>query len=156
MPNSQNNVPIDYEQPYITRDEYLQAKGVDLEVEIQTNDNPSAKVETFVKDLTHFVMDYLVHQYQCNDLNRTLHDFSELKEFRRKRFHYGMIEQIEYVLNNGLIHQDSGINSSTGMVIDYSNLILSKSAFNQFRLGAFCNIKTEGPVIYYEDDDYEA
>lgn len=143
MPNEQNNAEINYEQPYITKDEYLRFKGVNLDIELQDTDNKSDKVDRFVKDLTHFVMDWLVKNYACNELNRELHDFSELAEFRRKRFHYGMLDQIEYCLNNGMLHQDSGVVSSTGAILDYSHILIGGSAFNQFKLGAFCNIERE-------------
>lgn len=132
---------IDYSTPYISTKEYLLAKGVDLEVELQDDDNKTVKVERFIKDITDFVMNELVKQYGDNDLNPNVTNFADLKLFRRERFHRGMIEQIEYVLNNGLIHQDSGINKQMGIVIDFSNVIISKSAFNEFYLGAFCNIK---------------
>lgn len=132
---------IDYSTPYISPNEYLVAKGVNLEIELQDDDNKTVKVERFIKDLTDFVMNELVKQYGDNDLNPNVKNFADLKLFRRMRFHRGMIEQIEYVLNNGLIHQDSGINKQMGVIIDFSNVIISKSAFNEFYLGAFCNIK---------------
>lgn len=131
----------DYSTPYISAKEYLIAKGVDLEVELQDDDNKTVKVERFIKDITDFVMNELVKQYGDNDLNPNVKNFADLKLFRRMRFHKGMIEQIEYVLNNGLIHQDAGINKQMGIIIDYANVVISKSAFNEFYLGAFCNIK---------------
>lgn len=132
---------IDYTQPYVDADEYLQAKGISLQVELQDGDNKSNKVNRFIKDLTDFTMDELVKQYAENDLNRNVTDFSSLAEFRRVRFHEGMIEQIEYVLNNGLLHQDSGVNQETGQILDYSNILISKAALNKFWLGGFCNIR---------------
>lgn len=132
---------VDYTQPYVDNDEYLAAKGVNLSLEIQDDDNKSNKVNRFVKDLTDFVRNELVKEYCDNDLNENVTDFSSLPEWRRKRFHLGMIEQIEYELNNGLIHQDSGINRETGQIMDYSNVIICRSAKTQFWLGAFCNIK---------------
>jgi len=137
---------IDYTQPYVSQEEYLQAKGVDLAEELQNNDRHPNKVERFVKDLTNFVMDRLLAEYKCNELNRLTHDFSELKEWRRKRFHYGMIEEIEYVLNNGLLHQDSGVNVETGQILDFSNVVLSQSAKDQFFLGAFMSIGRIGGI----------
>lgn len=140
MANNELNAQIDYTKPYITRDEYLKAKGVDLSEELKDNDNKSNKVDTFIKDITDFVMGRLVRDYACNDLNVNVMDFATLKEFRRIRFHEGMIEQIEYILNNGLLHQDSGVLSETGQILDYSSIVISKSALNKFWLGAFCNI----------------
>lgn len=135
---------IDYTTPYITADEYLLAKGIDLKTELQDDDNASNKVERFIKDVTDYTMDALLIKYGCNDLNRMNVDFSSLAEFRRKRFHLGMMEQIEYILNNGLIHLDSGINRDNGTVSDFTGLDIGPSAINQFFLGAFCNIKKVG------------
>ena len=136
----------DYTSPYITKEEYLNEKGVNLSIEVQDDDNKSNKVYRFIKDITNFVMDYLAKEYACNELNRLTSNFSELAEFRRKRFHFGMLEQIEYVLNNGLIQLDSGINRETGAIMDFSHLVIGSSAMRQFQLGAFCNIRRVGVV----------
>lgn len=129
----------DYTKPYVSKDEYLLEKGVNLDIELQADDNASNKVNRFIKDLTHFVMDYLLMEYGCNEMNRLTYDFAELEEHRRKRFHFGMLEQIEYVLNNGLIQLNSGINMETGSIMDFSNVQIGSSALRQFRLGGFCN-----------------
>lgn len=133
----------DYTKPYITREEYLEEKGVDLAVEIQDDDNKSNKVNRFIKDMTHFVMDYLLGEYGCNELNRLSEKFEDLEEHRRQRFHFGMMEQIEYVLSNGLIHLNAGINAETGAITDYSHLVIGSSAMRQFKLGSFCNIQNK-------------
>lgn len=143
---------IDYTKPYVTKDEYLMAKGIDLGVEIQDDDNPSNKVNRFIKDLTDFVLDYLTKEYACSELNRLNSNFADLAEWRRKRFHFGMLEQIEYVLNNGLVHLDSGINREAGSIIDFSNLVIGTSAMRQFQLGAFCNVQRVG-VVKGDDED---
>lgn len=131
----------DYNTPYITRDEYLEEKGIDLCTELQDDDNKSNKVFRFVKDITNFVLDYLTMEYKCNELNRLTHKFSDLDESRRKRFHFGMLEQIEYVLNNGLLHQNSGFNPETGAITDFSGIQIGSSALRQFKLGGFCNMQ---------------
>lgn len=143
---------IDYTQPYVTKDEYLMAKGIDLNIELQDDDNHSNKVERFIKDITNFVMDYLAKEYACNEINRLISNFSNLAEFRRKRFHFGMLEEIEYVLNNGLIQLDSGINRETGSITDFSHLVIGTSALREFELGAFCNIQRVG-ANSSEDED---
>lgn len=152
MAKSPNKEQTDYGQPYITQEEYLSYKGVDLSVELQNNDRHSDKVNRFIKDITNYVMNWLLTNYACNELNRLNHDFAELPEWRRKRFHYGMIEQIEYVLNNGLLHQDSGVNTDTGSIMDFSKVVISPSAMQEFWLGAFCNVKTEGRHISEDDE----
>lgn len=133
---------IDYTTPYISREEYLNAKGIDLAIELYDNDDgPTNKVDRFIKDITNFVMDYLFETYQTKDMDRYNSDFSSLQEFRRKRFHDGMIEQINYVLNNGLIHLDAGINADTGTITDFSKIDINRTALRCFHLGAFCNVK---------------
>lgn len=135
-----NQPEIDYTSPYISAREYLLAKGIDLKAEIQDDDNKSRKVERFIEDQTNIVLDYLTIKYQNEELNRVTHQFSELPEWRRKWFHYGMIEQIEYLLDNGLIHTDSGVNRETNTILDMESVRISRAAFEKFRLGAFCNI----------------
>lgn len=133
---------IDYTSPYVTRDEFLKVKGIDLTIELQDNDNKSNKVERFIADITNWVRKELVLKYLDNDLNSNVTEFSSLAEWRRKRFHAGMIEEIQYLLDNGLLQQDSGIIKETGMIMDYSQILISNPALNEFRMGAFCNIQT--------------
>lgn len=121
---------------YITRDEYLQKKGIDLKIEIQDDDNSSNKVNRFIEDITEWTIDYLTMEYGANELN----NWDNLKEWRQKRFHEGMLEQIEYTLRNGLISLDSGINKDTGMINDYSRLCLAPNAYRKFFLACFCQI----------------
>ncbi len=130
-------------EKYITADDYLHAKGIDLKIEIQDDDNKSHKVDRFIRDITDWCCNYLITTYCVNELNEDLHDFSELAEFRQKRFRKGVIEQIEYVLSEGLVDLQTGINQTTGQVLDYSNIVLGHSAYREFRLGAFCNIESE-------------
>lgn len=128
---------------YITADEYKQSKGIDLSIELQDDDNPSNKIKRFIKDITDWCCNYLITTYAVNELNEDLHPFSELAEFRQKRFRQGVIDQIEYVLSEGLVDLQTGINETTGQVLDYSHIVLGHSAFRQFQLGAFCNIERE-------------
>ena len=102
---------------YITNDEYLQAKGISLEIELQDDDNHSNKVTRFVREVTDWLVDYLVRNYCDNDINENVNPnwWENLPEWRQKRFRQGVIEQIEYILNNGLISLDSGINKNLGI-----------------------------------------
>ena len=128
---------------YITLDEYKIAKGVDLSLELKDDDNASNKVNRFIKDITDWCCNYLITTYAVNELNEDLHDFNKLSEFRQKRFRKGVIEQIEYVLSEGLVDLQTGINETTGQILDYSHIVLGHSAYREFFLGAFCNIGRE-------------
>lgn len=132
-----------YESKYIDRDDYLQAKGIDLQIELQNNDNQSDKVARFIKEVTDWCCIKLTMQYGSNDLNPNLEDkWESFKPFRKMRFREGVIEQIEYILNNGAISQNSGINPNTGLVFDYSKLDLGRNAETRFWQGGFANISS--------------
>lgn len=144
---------LDIQSKYITADDYKREKGVDLSIEIQDDDNASNKVTRFIKDITDWCCRYLAQKYGVNELNPNLEDqWPKLATFRRNQFKLGVIEQIEYVLNNGLISLDSGISKETGSILDYSKIVLGQNAWNCFWLGAFCNIKTQGSIDYDVED----
>ena len=67
-------------------------------------------------------------------------DFNNLSVDRKKLFQEGVIEQIEYILNNGWLNKDSGVPSQFGTIIDYSKIVLSPNAQTNFFLAGFCNI----------------
>lgn len=123
---------------YITENDYLQAKNIKLSLELQNGDNESRKVEQFIHETTEWCIEYLALNYCANELM----NFQALKEFRQKYFREGVIEQIEYILNNGWLNKDSGINQATGTILNLAQVELSPNAFKKFRLGAFCNIES--------------
>lgn len=124
-------------EKYITKKDYLEAKGVDLELEIQDDDNHSNKVYRLIHEVTNWCIEYLVTNYDCNEL---LCLFTNLKEFRQDYFRQGVIEQIEYVLDNGWLNKDSGLNRELSGIVDLSRIQLGPNAYLKFRRGAFCNI----------------
>lgn len=121
---------------YLSSNEYLQAKGINLSIELQDNDNKSAKVDRFIKEVTDWCYDYLVKRYLPLDLI----DYDNLSVARKNLFKKGVIEQIEYVLDNGWLNKDSGVQTQIGMILDYSKVVLSPNAQTQFFIAGFCNI----------------
>ena len=121
---------------YLTSEEYLQSKGINLSIELQDNDNKSAKVTRFIKEVTDWCYDYLLKRYLPVDLL----DFDNLSDNRKNLFKKGVIEQIEYVLDNGWLNKDSGVQTQIGIILDYSKIVLSPNAHTQFFLAGFCNI----------------
>lgn len=118
---------------YINENDYLIAKGKKLSIELQDDDNISNKVPRFIKEVTDWCVDYIVSNYACNEII----DFDSLADFRKQRFIKGVIEQIEYVLDNGFINKDSGINNEHGMILNTKGLEFGYNARMQFKLGAF-------------------
>lgn len=121
---------------YIKSSDYLKAKGINLAIELQDNDNKSDKVDRFIREITDWCYDYLLERYMPTDLI----DYDNLSEERKNRFQKGVIEQIEYVLNNGWLNKDSGVQTQLGIILDYSKIVLSPNARRHFFLAGFCNI----------------
>lgn len=121
---------------YINADKYLQSKGINLSIELQDNDNKSAKVSRFIKEVTDWCYKYLIQRYMPIDLI----DYDNLSKKRKELFQEGVIEQMEYILNNGWLNKDSGVQSQLGTIIDYSKIVLSPNAQTNFFLAGFCNI----------------
>lgn len=122
---------------YITKEEYLVEKGVNLEIELHINDNESDKVRRFISEVTNWCIEYLVSNYDCNEL---LGLFANLPEWRQKWFRAGVIEQCEYILDEGWINKASGVNMEVNTILDLARVRLSPTAYLKFKFGAFCNI----------------
>jgi hypothetical protein len=120
----------------ITNEEVLKSLGIDLAIELQDDDDPSAKVDRFLTSVVEWCIEYLFIEYGENDV----HSIDTLAEFRQSYFKKGVIKQIEYILRNGKTTIDNGFIRETGLVIDLSNIQLAPDAFKMFRAGAFCNI----------------
>lgn len=131
-------------EKYITKEEYRDAKGIDLDQELHKMDDPSNRSRRFIKNITDGCCEYLVQKYRAESLLswRDSGDPTDplLIEERQRYFREGVIEQIEYVLQNGAIHQECGFNPATGLVTDLSKVDLSRTAYRKFWLGGFCNI----------------
>lgn len=123
---------------YISKEDYLKAKGINLELELQDDDNKSEKVTRFIQEVTEWCIEYLVSNYCCNEL---LGLFENLAEFRQQKFREGVIEQIEYILDNGWVNKDSGLNKDLHSIINLSGIELGRTAYLKFKFGAFCNIE---------------
>lgn len=128
---------------YITKDDYLKAKGIDLSIELQDDDNKSNKVERFVNEITDWCIEHLILNYADNTC---LLDWDNLSEKRQEWFRRGVIEQIEYILRNGLITLDSGYNSEINSIVNLSQLYLAPNARQKFWFGGFANIMATKPL----------
>lgn len=129
---------------YINRDDYLYAKGIDLSLELHNDDNKSNKVERFIKQITDWCIEYLVINF--NDNACLLGNFNNLSETRQTWFRKGVIEQIDYILRNGLLNIDSGYNSESNIIVDLSKLYLAPNAIQKFKMGGFANIRATKPL----------
>lgn len=131
-------------EKYITKQDYRSEKGVDLDVELHNLDDASNKSARFIKEVTDWCVDYLKSKFRAFDLDYWPDQGDPtdpiLTEKRQSLFRKGVMDQIEYLLNNGNLPQHAGINIDTGFISDVSSIELSRSAYSRFKLAGFCNI----------------
>lgn len=118
----------------ITKTDVLNHLGINLEMELKNDDNPSARVQLFLDTMDDWCRSYLKMHYGVNDAIETM------AQFRIDYYKKGLIKQIEYVLRNGKTTIDNGFIRETGLIINFDKIALGYDAYMQFRLGAFCNI----------------
>lgn len=131
-------------EKYITQEEYRAAKGVDLDLELHDLDDRSNKSKRFIKDVTDWCVAFLEANYRAFELEAWPDSGdptdAALTEERQRLFREGVADQIEYVLYNGNVGQNAGINQDTGFITDLAKVELSRSAKRKFYLAGFCNI----------------
>lgn len=131
-------------EKYITKQEYRQWKGVDLDVELRDLDDPSNKARRFIRQITDWCVDLLRDDYRAYELDAWPDEGdptdSILTEKRQRLFREGVADEIEYILGNGDLRQHAGLNIDTGLITDVSKIELSRSARRKFHLAGFCNI----------------
>ena len=101
----------------VTKDDYLNAFGIDLDMEIPDGDAPNGKVERYI---------WRIENYCKGELSR--YKYQEVNEKNIQRFKNGVMMMIHYSLRAGLANLKG----------------LTDEAFNEFRLGGFCNMITQG------------
>ncbi|MGM9969792.1 MAG: hypothetical protein ACI35S_05285 [Anaeroplasma sp.] len=122
----------------VTNDDYLRFSGIDLNAELSSriiNDVGDSPAPRFIYGIEDYCKDYLVLNYSWNG--------KLINERQEELFKKGIMYQIQYVLRNGNISNDSGYNMSTGTIVPRSELEkigISSNAFQCFRLAGLANI----------------
>lgn len=93
---------------WITPDEYKRYTGEDLALRLQMDDlgGGNATAERFIVRVENEIETYINSFYF-----RTI-DFEAMNDFRKKHFKIGLIDQVQYALNNGDIGGWSGVDES--------------------------------------------
>lgn len=122
----------------VTVQDYLEFAGIDLNVELgamafdEAGDSPAPR---FIKGIEDWCKMYLVNNFTWNGNFESEHQIQCFKE--------GVMYQIQYVLRNGNITNDSGYNVANGTIIPRSqlaNIGMSPNARGMFRRGGMCNL----------------
>jgi hypothetical protein len=116
---------------YVTADDYLAYFGIDLATELPDNDNPGAKVVSFIARV-----ERLVEGFLKTELFREW-DYDTFTQDQQTHFVYGILEQIHYMLRNGDISSDSGYEPTQGKISDRNYLqgiVIAPNAVREFIL----------------------
>lgn len=101
-----------------TKEDYLYDTGIDLDVELTTlvnndlGDSPSSR-------FIYGIEKWLITRFTTLPYNWNGEFIDEKQE---KLFKYAVISQIQYVLQNGSINNDSGFNQASSILISRDNL----------------------------------
>lgn len=121
----------------VTNEDYLQYSGVDLQNELESiygiGDNLAPR---FIEGISEWCLDYLISIFEWDGQCRTEH--------QEKYFKRGVMLQIDWVMRNGNIANESGFNQATNTIIPRSELdkiAMSPSALMAFRRGGMANLK---------------
>ena len=124
-----------------TKADYLLFFGKNLEIELSNVpcDIEGQRAEIFIENVEDWCRSYLMANYNWNG------DFAN--DFQRDQFKKGTLIQIEYVLHNSDLFNDSGVDVDKGVIVSddvLRRIELSKRAYNEFWLGGMANMSTLG------------
>lgn len=133
-----NNISNYVYENIVTNADYLESTGIDLNAELVSmivNDVGDEPADRFIYGIEEWCKSYLQERYTFN---------GELESGNQtKRFKKGVIYQIQYVLRNGNISNDSGFIASNGTVVSrelLDKIGMGSNALREFRLGGMANI----------------
>lgn len=122
----------------VTNEDYLSSTGIDLNSELTAlinNDIGDAPADRFIAGIEDWCKSYLQERYTFDG---TIQEGNQ-----RERFKKGIIYQIQYVIRNGNISNDSGYVASTGFVVDpliLNRIGMAPNALREFKLGGMANL----------------
>ena len=130
----------------LTKEEYLQHTGIDLDAELTAyvvNDlEDELTAPRFIWGIEDWLKHYVYDHYD-NDV-KILYDNYPFTEHQIKEFKKATIAQIQYYLQNGTISNDSGYNVDTKQIVDYDYLeriSISPEARMHLRSAGLCNLR---------------
>ena len=123
---------------YITKDDFKQYFGIDLENTLKTDDNPSLTADSFLYRIeTRMNTDLDCYFYRNVDK-----EFPKFTDYQKEHYKLALLEQAMYVLRNGDISVDSGYDMDQGIKESRSKLnsiTYSQNAINNLILcGLWC------------------
>lgn len=125
-----------------TKDDYLLMFGKNLEIELQNlpfDLETTQKAEMIISNVEDFCMTYLMERYDWYG--------NFYNDYQKNQFKKGCLIQLEYILHNSDLFNDSGVDVDNGVIISEEVLRkveMSKRAYREFYLGGMANIGRSG------------
>lgn len=133
---------------YITKDEFREYSGIDLDAQLKDDDNPSDKANAFLKRIEVRMEAFL----NANFFRNINVEYRKFSDYQKEHYKYALMEQAIYVLRNGDISTDSGYDTEKGEVANAKHLkgiIIAPNAKDQLSLcGLWCR-HIDGARDYY-------
>lgn len=118
---------------YISADEFKEYHGIDLNLELKDTDNPSNKVNAFLKRTA-----ILLEGYMNSKFFRNIGDeYPKFSDYQKEHYKIALLEQAYYRFKNGDIYSDSGYDPEKGIIAnkkELEGLIIAPAAKDQLRL----------------------
>jgi len=136
---------------YITRQDYKDFSGIDLQLELKDNDDASNKVNIFLSQIENWCETHI--QY----VTAQKIDFNLLEPESLVHFKKGVLYQTQYVLRNGDLTTDSGYNPEAGPIVEPNFLqaiSLSPNAKMEFMLAGLYTRKLRPRYGFKYEDIY--
>lgn len=123
---------------YITLDEFKEYTGIDLELQLKSDDNPSNTANAFLVRIEKRVESYLDARFY----RKVDFEFPKFTDYQKEHYKLALLEQALYVFRNGDISTDSGYDPEKGVVIkndEKQDLIIAPNAKDNLILcGLWC------------------
>lgn len=135
----------------ITEEQFLEATGIKLSLELKRDDDAGNKVKRFLNRAQQFIVDQVDNPMyrQCYlsylfDEDNWLEEDKEVNEYRLNQFAKAVIHQANYTLKNGEKSLFNGYLSGASLLLDFKNVLLAPMAESDLRKGGFLDIR-RGP-----------
>lgn len=97
---------------YVTKDEFLAYSGINLDMRLKDDDNPSDKANSFLYRIERRMDTFLNANFYRNiDL-----EYPQFTDYQKEHYKQALMEQAIYILRNGDISTDSGYDPEGGFV----------------------------------------
>jgi len=123
---------------YITLDEFKEYTGIDLQIQMKSDDNPSNTAYAFLTRIENRMHTFISSNF-CRNIDE---EYPQFTDYQKQHYKYALIEQALYVFQNGDISVDSGYDTEKGIVTgkhDLKELVIAPNTVDELRLCGLWN-----------------